>query len=331
MRWRLNKERLLWLRVQKGWSQEETATRARIYNKRQYIRLEDGETLQPRRDTLEGLAAAFGLVDIGELQLRADEAPTADHVTTYLHYKNAPSGDKPLQRSTNERADARAPFDLIAMDVDGTILQGIEYSWKVVWRYLNLPDERRQLAMRRFLTGKLTYAEWCNYCCVAFAENGLTRDDFDRMIQGVSVIANFRSEASRLRSRGIKLAIISGGIDAFLEAGFPDYRDYFDFVFINVAVFSKSGKLARIDPTPYDFAGKVDAVDHLCSVLGTTRERVVFIGEGLNDRFMAAKVGLTIALCPHSQDVREGFDVVVSEPDFSLVSAEILQDRRAAG
>lgn len=32
-------------------------------------------------------------------------------------------------------ARAAAPFRLVAFDLDGTLIQGMEYSWKLVWAY----------------------------------------------------------------------------------------------------------------------------------------------------------------------------------------------------
>ena len=52
-----------------------------------------------------------------------------------------------------------------------------------------------------------------------------------------------------LKERGIKLAIVSGGIDIFLEEKIPDYKTLFDYVFINRFRFDDEGTFTSVIST----------------------------------------------------------------------------------
>lgn len=310
---RLNKEYLFWLRRAHGWTLEEAAeaTGIGVENKRQYIRLENGETLRPSKKTLADIAAAFSLQP-GELMLSEGQSPETTHLLIY----QARRGAVPPPPVAATGGGEHPAFGLLAMDVDCTLLQNVdEYSWKHVWKHLQLPDEMRRIAMRDYRTFKrITYAEWCTYCATVFAQKGLRREHFRDIVSGVSVLDGFREGATRLRDAGVKLALISGGIDAFLEAAFPDYAQFFHAVFINRFVFTKSGELSRIDPTPYDFEGKVLGITELARTYSIEMSRVAFVGEGLNDLPVAGSgVGFTIALAPRDQGVAAGFDKLIPQ------------------
>jgi phosphoserine phosphatase len=169
------------------------------------------------------------------------------------------------------------------------------------------------------------YKLWCNYCCGHFKKRGLRRSDFKKITRECSVIEGFQTAAHSLQSAGVQLAVISGGIDAFLETMLPNYRDYFgERVYINRFVFGSGGRLARIEPTPYDFQGKAACIEMLCQKLEISKNRVAFIGEGLNDEFVRrGNVGLTIALTPRSQVLEQQADVVIDRADFREVLPHI--------
>lgn len=74
-RWRLYRELLRGLRLARRWSIQEAADSCKIYEKRQYLRLEKGETRQPRKRTLRDLVRGFGLQDESELILGFGDSP----------------------------------------------------------------------------------------------------------------------------------------------------------------------------------------------------------------------------------------------------------------
>src|SRR6185436_15892158 len=87
-----------------------------------------------------------------------------------------------------------------------------------------------------------------------------------------------RETLVKLREEGVVTAIISGGINTFLEDKFPDFREYVDFAFINELIFDASdpGLLQGVRATAYDFQGKADALDLICEKAGCSPAEAVF-------------------------------------------------------
>lgn len=317
---RFNKEKLFRMRELRGWSHQ-TAGEMCSGNSyqdfsRTLLRLENSDVL-PRRSTLEKLCRGFGISSVDEWILEPGEMPDWEDMDYYNRKKGlaqpAPPGI--------QKAEGRF---LLAMDVDNTILRGFEFSWQEIWRYLGYDDETRRRKMRKFLKEDLSYEAWCVYCMTMYANKGLTRSDFDIMTRDFYVVANLRHGIELLKQNGGIIAVISGGVDTFLEAMIPDYRRLFDEVFINRLHFRSSGKLFDVTPTPYDFAGKADAVRLLQERYQIPTSDTYFVGEGLNDQYVINAVGTSIAWNPADQVVENGFDVVVRGADFMDIVRKIL-------
>lgn len=311
MRWRLYRERLYDLRKSRGWSQEDAAEECGLSDKRQYIRLENGESLRPWRRTLLALAEGFGVAP-EELILRS-----SPEELLRCQYERAKKTDE--APAPNPGGISHGRRGLVAMDVDGTILRGFEFSWQVIWSYLGYDDEDRRRAMQAYLRGDLSYEAWCRHCAEAFIAKNLRRSDFDVMLTDAHLVTGFHEVIAILKKAGFRLAIISGGVDTFLEVLLPAYEEIFDVIFINRLKFTRRGSLKEVVPTKFDFAGKLVALEELRKTFRIAKEDTFFIGEGLNDEAMASIAGKSIAFNPSSQRVAQSFDVVVFDDDFRAV------------
>jgi phosphoserine phosphatase len=118
--------------------------------------------------------------------------------------------------------------------------------------------------------------------------------------------------------------LVSGGIDTFLEDKIPDYKQWFDHVFINRLRFDDNGFLRGVEATPYDFEGKADAIDLVCREHGFTSREAVFVGEGFNDDHVAASVGLSIAYPPTSQGIASIADVTIDRDDLTAILEHVI-------
>jgi len=220
---------------------------------------------------------------------------------------------------------------VVAFDLDGTIIQGLEYSWKLIWRILGYDDEERREGMQRYLkrhsrADGLSYRDWCDWCCKKFQLRGLCRFHLEAIASELKLTHNFYPTIHALKSSGCILAIISGGVDTLLYEMIPDADQLFDYVFINRLVFDK-GELLRIEPTEGDFEGKRSVLERICGEANFTLHDAVFVGDSLNDEHIVStdEIGLRIAYNAHSQRVKELSDVVISDNDFSLILPHILE------
>lgn len=229
------------------------------------------------------------------------------------HQKKAP---KALRRTRHLSPEnfKRTPYKAIFFDLDGTLLRGrngyedFRYSWQLVWSHLGFNDAERKRYYQEYLDRTITYQRWCDITRDLFQERNLQERHFVDIAKKVRLTRNCRPAMRIMKSRGLKLILVSGGIDSFLRAAFPDHHEYFDHVYINKFHYNHDGIIDAIETTQYDFEGKFDAIEHIRRKYNISYAECVFVGEGRNDIYAATELnrrgGLTIGYPPeHLRDL----------------------------
>jgi phosphoserine phosphatase len=230
----------------------------------------------------------------------------------------------PLAARPRPKPSSTKGYRVVAFDLDGTLLRGMQFSWTVVWKSLNFPEAVYRGAMRDYRKGKTTYQEWCDLACNQFRARGLRRSAFTAIASGVTVTNNLRETLTILRTTGMVLALVSGGMDTFVEEKIPDAAELFDYICINRIRFEQPGGLiSGVEATPFDFEGKVDAVEAICQRHGCSLAEAVFVGEGFNDEQVVNRVGLGIAY-PPGETAIEAASISIAEDDLSKILEHIL-------
>lgn len=227
--------------------------------------------------------------------------------------------------SEDTLASQSSKFRLVAFDVDGTILQGLDFSWSLIWNWLNYPKDLQNQGFNRYMAGEYTYAQWCYWACDFFVKAGLTRNDFTKLANSITVAHNFTETVQTLKKSGLTLAIVSGGIDTLLYEKIPEDIHYFDYIFINKFVFGNGGALSGVIPTQYDFEGKASAIQVICQEKGFSMEECVFVGDAINDRDALKSVGLGIAYLSKDADIHLYSGNQIEVDDLSLILPLIIQ------
>jgi phosphoserine phosphatase/pimeloyl-ACP methyl ester carboxylesterase len=219
---------------------------------------------------------------------------------------------------------SRKGYRVIGFDLDGTLLRGIEFSWTVVWKHLGFPEAVYKAEMRNYRKGLITYKEWCDKTCEQFRSRNLRRSDFQEIVRGINVTQKLRETLTTLRSSGFVLALISGGIDTFIEEKIPDAAELFDYICINRIRYDQpSGLISGCDPTPFDFEGKTAALEAICKRHGCSLKEGVFVGEGFNDEDVIRRVGLSIAYPPGEQAI-DAAAKGIEDDDLSKILEHVL-------
>jgi len=215
-------------------------------------------------------------------------------------------------------------YRVIGFDLDGTLLRGIDFSWTVVWKHLGIPEAVYKGAMRDNRKGITTYQEWCDAAISQFRAKGLRRADFPAIVKDITVTQNLRETLQTLRSSGFVLALLSGGMDTFLEEKIPDAAELFDYICINRITFENpSGLIKGVEATPFDFEGKALALAAICARHGCSMKEAVFVGEGFNDEEVVNQAGLSIAY-PPGETAIEAASIGIAENDLSKILEHVL-------
>lgn len=315
----LYKEKLLWLRLQQGWSQEEAASRCTASDKKQYHLWETGKTRLPRAPQLEAIAAGFGLQNVDDILLRPGETPDAALQIFYsAHFRESPATPILLEDNTGQ------PYRLVCFSLDGVLLRGFQFSWQEVWGLLENGDEQRKRGQKLFHMGRISYEDWCLWCCDIYRSHDLRREQIAQLAQRYTVITHLAEGLQTLRAAGFRLALVSGGLDVFLETLIPDCMQWFDQIFINRLQFDSQGRILGIVPTPFDFERKPDAVRYLCSLYGLHPAQSICVGSSFVDKHLIDVAGKTVAFNSTSDEIQALFDMRIDSDDFQVLADVLL-------
>lgn len=258
-------------------------------------------------------------------------APDDEEVVERGLYFGRPVGWQPPARTQRWR------YKVAAFDLDGTLLRGsnFEFSWESIWNDLEfgagIQNELKRAYRLRSGAGASkaerieAYQEWCDKAVELFrATRRLTRERLRAISASLTLTANAREALLELRNAGLATAVISGGVNTFLEDAFPDFRDYFDFVFVNELTFDREGLVEGVVATAYDFEGKYDALKRVCERVGCTPAETVFVGDQFNDEYVLLRAGRSIAYPSRGRLVGEAAYAAISDDDLRRILPYVL-------
>src|SRR5579885_3071458 len=101
----------------------------------------------------------------------------------------------------------------VAIDVDGVITK-IESAWRYLHEQLNLIDIAKYNA-DLFYSGKISYEKWAELDVALW--KGLKKESFYKILENVAIREGSEEFFSFLKSRGVKIFAISGGLTPLLE------------------------------------------------------------------------------------------------------------------
>lgn len=215
-------------------------------------------------------------------------------------------------------------FDLLAFDVDGTLIGHPE--GKTVWEILNRrytgDDSVNRERLAEVRSGRLSYADWVELDVRGWREAGARREDMVAALDGLRLVTGAREALAALSSAGLRLVAISGTVDLLLHSVFPDHP--FDEVYCNRIHFDDEGRIAGWTPTPFDMEGKGVALRAIAMRVGVPLGRCAFVGDSANDVWIAREAGFTVAFRPRSEALEAEADVVVRDGDLRAVVPHLL-------
>ena len=222
-------------------------------------------------------------------------------------------------------------YKVIAFDLDGTLLRGdgFQFSWEAIWNGLGF-SKRMQTDLKREYRQRSqasrdpsesiqAYREWCRKACNHFKVRKLNRETLSNFIKPIRLTNNLLAALARLKKEGFILAIISGGINCFLEEKLPDFREWFDFVFINELIFDEKGFLSDVVATEFDFERKARALAYVCERTGCGCDEAVFVGDAFNDEAVMLNAGQSIAYPPRDRQVDGVAPVLIHDDNLELI------------
>ena len=177
---------------------------------------------------------------------------------------------------------------VIVFDMDSTIVEG-----EIIDEMAKLAGVGKKVAAitEKGMRGEIDFSESLR-ARVSFLK-GLRVKSLDSLAKTFKLTKGSEELIAALREMGFKIALISGGFSYFTDV--LKKRLGFDYAFGNELEIKEGRLTGRVKGRIIDAKRKAEVLDEICFKEGITRDEVVAVGDGSNDRIMVANAGLGIA------------------------------------
>ena len=205
-------------------------------------------------------------------------------------------------------------YKLVAFDMDG-VLVDMESSWRYIHERFGTDNMETRNA---YLNGEIGSQEYMDSDIALWRGIGKTVSDMEAIFEGVPVMTGAERCMDELRKRGIKTAIVSGGLAILARRIAGELK--IDYVLANEIRENMEGGILKVSPRNKDAPLK-----ELARKLGIKREDIASVGNSKYDIKMFEVSGTGIAFNPCDNAVVSNADVVIKEKDLSLILPYILE------
>lgn len=223
------------------------------------------------------------------------------------------------------------PIKLAVFDLEGTIFRnsynGEKFPslWAVLCKICGKRACEEDEANRNkfYSDGYSGYSEWVIDTLKIHKKYKLNRSTFEKIISNVDYYPGVEETFAELRKKGIKIAVISGGLKSLADRVAMDHEIEHSFAAAEY-FWNEDGTIRHWNVMPTDFAHKRSVLEILCKDLGISADECLFVGDGRNDREVAGYCALSIGFNPHDE-LRPDVDVIIEQPEGEENLSAILQ------
>jgi phosphoserine phosphatase len=181
------------------------------------------------------------------------------------------------------------PFKLALFDLDGTLTKE-KSAWEYIHRRLGVWDGYAERFQEAFLRGEITYDRFCQMDAEIW--KGMKASELERILREIPLYEGMEDLLRYLRSKGMKLGIISSGL-SFLSDWIKD-RYGFDYAVAN-ELGVENGVLNGAIKINVHYDRKKEWVQEAQRRFQARKEEILAVGDSTGDVDMFQMAGLSIA------------------------------------
>ena len=213
-------------------------------------------------------------------------------------------------------------YKCVAFDVDG-VLTKVESAWQYVHERLNTWDKAR-VNMELYFNKKITYEEWAYLDALLW--KGVSYDKFMEIFDSIPINDGFEKTLSRIKSLGLKIIAISGGLMPLLERLNKIVR--FDDMYATELIFENGIFTGKVI-VHVKYGNKDLVLLNACKKHGFSTKECIVIGDSEIDIPMFAISGYSIAFNPKNQKVAKAANKVINSESLNPI-ADIIEELLAS-
>lgn len=246
----------------------------------------------------------YGSTCIG---LEYDACNSAEFVTRVLQYCwDVGRGNIEMSVEKNNQYLSAGRTRVAVFDFDGTLTQSdkiAKTTWERLWILLGYNVKECRELHKKFDRKEITHKEWCDLTEKKFKEKNLHREAVEEISKDIQLIDGVEDVFQQLRTRDIKIYIVSGSIMLVVQNVLGNLYQYVDGIKANQFMFNEAGYLTQIIGTKYDFEGKSDYILQIANELKVSVKDILFIGNSRNDHYVYKSGARTLCINPQLTDI----------------------------
>jgi phosphoserine phosphatase len=211
-------------------------------------------------------------------------------------------------------------FELVVFDCDGVIVDTLS-SWQWIHDHYGVTNEE---SLRAYLNDEIDALEFMRRDIVLWKEKDPDVDlkRIQEILLKIPLMTGAEETFRQLKSRGSRIAIISGGLDLLVDE--IKKKLGADISLANSVQADGRGRLTGEGVLRVEPKNKGDTLLELMKELGLTRDEVASVGDTHGDATMFPHCRVGIAFNPADDVVKREADVVIKRRDLSLILEHLL-------
>jgi phosphoserine phosphatase len=204
---------------------------------------------------------------------------------------------------------------LVALDMDGTLVD-VGSSWGAVHAHFG---EENAEGLRRFLANEISDEEFIRSDIGIWQRHRphLTLADLTAILDRVPLMPGAEELVRGLRARGVRTAIVSGGIDLLARRVARELS--IDVALANGFRVRSDGRLTGEGIVRVPIRAKGTVLERLQEQLGIGPEETAAVGDSAIDVDLFRRSRLGVAFRPKDPTIRASAQAVVDEPNLARV------------